>query len=274
MFRPIKTHLYANLRHVVPAVCLPGPFGSHFDECALEGRSCCAFMMNANPENHPNLVMDIIYDETPSLRMFITKNGGFQTLKRQLAQRFGPFKFEDDDDGKLTILMTNSFNVKFSEIFAVSNHSSERAEKFGKEQKYMKWLQHISTNHYGKTYNMYQTKYYMMMMPVKRSLKKQSLSYLNKKKIVLQNTCSEGVYEVLTCLSTIWEGAHVDVDVDIDVNIRDDDVTKADVIIGVVYKGDVTKADVSIDVDVATYEKVSVNTIDEESCDELSIYKI
>ncbi|VDI12894.1 Hypothetical predicted protein [Mytilus galloprovincialis] len=47
---------------------------------------------------------DIIYDETPSLRMFITKNGGFQTLKRQLAQRFGPVKFEDDDDGKLVLL--------------------------------------------------------------------------------------------------------------------------------------------------------------------------
>ncbi|CAG2209471.1 unnamed protein product [Mytilus edulis] len=96
VWMPVKPSLYANLRHVVPAVCLPGPFGSHFDECA--------FMMNANPEHHPNSVMDIIYDETPSLRMFITKNGGFQTLKRQLAQRFGPFKFEDDDDGKLVLL--------------------------------------------------------------------------------------------------------------------------------------------------------------------------
>ena len=33
----------------MPAVCLPGSFGAHFDECALEGMSCCAFMSNANP---------------------------------------------------------------------------------------------------------------------------------------------------------------------------------------------------------------------------------
>ena len=33
------------------------------------------------------------------------KNGGFTTLKHQLARRFGPFKFEDDDDGKLVSLI-------------------------------------------------------------------------------------------------------------------------------------------------------------------------
>ncbi|CAC5403673.1 unnamed protein product [Mytilus coruscus] len=56
----------------------------------------------------------------------------------------------------------------------------------------------------------------------------------------------------------------------------DADVTKADVIIGVVYIDDVANADVFIDVDVhvAIDEKVPVNTIDEESCDGLSIYKI
>ncbi|CAC5403672.1 unnamed protein product [Mytilus coruscus] len=125
-----------------------------------------------------------------------------------------------------------------------------------------------------RTCNMCQIKLYMVMTPVKRSLKKQSLSYLNL--IVLQHTCSKDVYYVLTCLSTIWEGAHVDVDVDVDVNIKDADVTKADVTIGLVYKGDVAKADVSIDVDVhvTIYEKVPVNTMDEESCDGLSIYKI
>jgi hypothetical protein len=32
------------------------------------------------------------------------KNGGFTTLKHQLARRFGPFKF-DDDDGKLVSLI-------------------------------------------------------------------------------------------------------------------------------------------------------------------------
>ncbi|CAC5362545.1 unnamed protein product [Mytilus coruscus] len=166
---------YATLRHVVPAVCLPGPFGAHFDECALEGMSCCAFMLNANPDQHSVMVectlcgqwvhdvcaridaqkikeedpflcgcdriengkfvikskewytnlsvehyksmvdiKDIISDVTPSLRMFITKNGGFQTLKRQLAQRFGPFKFEDDDDGKLFDDILGEFAKKLS----------------------------------------------------------------------------------------------------------------------------------------------------------------
>jgi len=34
------------------------------------------------------------------------KNGGFTTLRHQLARRFGPFKFEDDDDdGKLVSLI-------------------------------------------------------------------------------------------------------------------------------------------------------------------------
>jgi hypothetical protein len=33
------------------------------------------------------------------------KNGGFTTLRRQLARRFDPFKFEDDDDGKLVSLI-------------------------------------------------------------------------------------------------------------------------------------------------------------------------
>jgi hypothetical protein len=32
------------------------------------------------------------------------KNGGFTTLRRQLARRFGPFKFEGDD-GKLVSLI-------------------------------------------------------------------------------------------------------------------------------------------------------------------------
>lgn len=33
------------------------------------------------------------------------KNGGFATLRRQLARRFGPLKFADDDDGKLVSLI-------------------------------------------------------------------------------------------------------------------------------------------------------------------------
>lgn len=44
---------YASLRHVVPAVCEPGAFGGHLEECAFEGLSCCTFMSNANPEVIP-----------------------------------------------------------------------------------------------------------------------------------------------------------------------------------------------------------------------------
>ncbi|XP_060567161.1 uncharacterized protein LOC132725952 [Ruditapes philippinarum] len=50
---PSKPSRYATLRHVVPAICEPGPFGAHLEECAFEGLACCAFMSNANPDLDP-----------------------------------------------------------------------------------------------------------------------------------------------------------------------------------------------------------------------------
>lgn len=37
----------------MPAICEPGPYGSHQEECAFHGLSCCAYTSNANPGHSP-----------------------------------------------------------------------------------------------------------------------------------------------------------------------------------------------------------------------------